>query len=91
LTRITSKNIQSINHYFRDPRVHVPFFNVVLQADISQQELNDAMKKHEELSIQGGFTTLRSSFKALDVRELDSFKEFFSNLKAFYRLIKNYQ
>jgi hypothetical protein len=91
LSRITSKNIHSINHYFRDPRVHVPFFNVVLQADISQQELNDAVKKHEELSIQGGFITLRSSFKALDVRELDSFKEFYSNLKAFYQLIQNYQ
>jgi hypothetical protein len=90
LTRITSKSIHSINHYFRDPRVHVPFFNVVLQADISQQELNDAVKQHEELSIKGGFSTLRSSFKALDARELESFKEFYCTLKACYQLIKNY-
>ena len=90
LSKVSSKNIHSINHYFRDPRFHLPFFELVFGKEIDDADKATAIAAHDQTAIQGGFATLESGFEALDVKNLDSFKQFFSALKAFKKLVENY-
>ena len=90
LNKVSSKNIHSINHYFRDPKFHLPFLELVFGEEITDQEKTKQMDAHNTTTVQGGFETLESGFKALDVKNLDSFKQFFSTLKAFKNLVNSY-
>ena len=91
LELITSKSIHSINHYFRDPAFHIPFFNTVFAKNITKEKINEAVKSHATISIQGGFAELRSGFLALSSKNANSFKDFYQNLIAFQNLIENFK
>lgn len=87
LSRISSAAIHSINHYFRDPSFHIPFFELTFGVDISDKQQSKAIEEFEASTPEGEFKTLKSHLEQLDVTNTDSFRVFFESLKSFQKLV----
>lgn len=91
LTRISSKDIHSLTHYFRDPSFHIPFFELAFGVDFSDQQLADALKEFEAETPVGKFKTLLSHLESekLDMTKAgDDYRKFFEALRDFFGLTK---
>jgi hypothetical protein len=90
LSRITSPAIHSVGHYLRDPSFNIPFFELTLGQRFSDKQRDDAVKKFDAASPEGQFKALRSHLEELDVSKLESFREFYTSLKTFIALVKQF-
>lgn len=90
LNGISSRDIHSLNHYFDDPELHIPFFRLAFDFDFSDEELQEASKMFEQKTIQGQYKGLEAQFLKLDVKDKTSFKDFIVTLKAFFTVIKGF-
>jgi hypothetical protein len=91
LTAISSKNVHSINHYFRDPRLHVPFFQLLVDAPLTEIEIGNAVSNFTSTTVEGQAKTLVSALKQLDPSKATSFKNWFDALRAFQHLVHDYK
>ena len=91
LTSLSSKNVHSINHYFRDPRLHVPFFQLLVKAPLTEEEIKKAAADFAATTVEGQAKTLVSSLKQLDPSGTTSVKDWFDALRAFKKLLKDYK
>jgi hypothetical protein len=89
-TRISSKDIHSLTHYFRDPSFHLPFFELTFDADYGEKVRRTAIDEFVENTPEGKFKTLLSHLEsdALDVSTAESFKTFVLTLRDFFGLTK---
>ncbi|MEX2197447.1 MAG: hypothetical protein WD886_01445 [Burkholderiales bacterium] len=90
LSALSSKNVHSINHYFRDPRLHVPFFQLLVNAPLTDDEIGKASADFAATTVEGGAKTLVSALKQLDPSHATSFKDWFDDLRAFRKLVRDY-
>ena len=90
LSALSSKNVHSINHYFRDPRLHVPFFQLLVNAPLTDSEISKAFSDFAPTTVEGGAKTLVTAFKQLDPSKATSFKDWFDALRAFQTLVRDY-
>lgn len=90
LNGISSRNIHSINHYFRDPEFHVPFFDLVFNVDVTDAELKKAVDSYQQSTIQLQLKGLEAQFEKIDVKDISSFKEFIVSLKSFLAIAKGF-
>ncbi len=90
LHRISSPDIHSIQHYFRDPSFHIPFFELTFSKRFTAEQRDDAIRDFEKKTPVGQFKSLRAHLGELDVSNTDSFRDFFESLKAFQALVKQY-
>lgn len=90
LSRITSPSIHSISHYLRDPSFNIPFFELTFGERFSDKQRDDAIKKFDASSPEGQFKALWSHLETLDVSKTESFREFYTSLKTFLALIKQF-
>jgi hypothetical protein len=88
ISRVSSKSIHSINHYFRDPKLHIPYLELVFDAQFSDDEITKAVDEFEDRTPEGKFKGLVSQLKLLDVSNAESFKDLFVALKSFQEAIK---
>lgn len=86
--RLSSKSVHSINHYFRDPALHIPFFELVFDAEFTDKERGDAVDKFIAATPEGRFKGLKAQLDLLDVSNKQSFKDFVVALKAFREAIR---
>jgi hypothetical protein len=91
LTALSSKNVHSINHYFRDPRLHVPFFKLLVSAPLTDAEIGQAVKDFAATTVEGQAKTLVSALKQLDPSKATSFKDWFDAVRAFKKLVHDYK
>lgn len=87
-TRLSSKSIHSINHYFRDPALHIPFFELALDAKFGDTERGQAVDEFIASTPEGKFKGLKAQLELLDVSDKQSFKDFVVALKAFREAIR---
>jgi hypothetical protein len=90
LSRISSKNIHSINHYFRDPALHIPFFELAVGAKFTEADLSKATDEFIEKTPEGKFKTLKGFLDRLDPSEATSFKDWVTSLSGFRKLIRQF-
>ena len=86
--RLSSKSIHSINHYFRDPALHIPFFELAFDARFSDTERGKAVDAFVDTTPEGKFKGLKAQLELLDVSDKDSFREFVEAVKAFREAIR---
>lgn len=86
---ISSRAIHSINHYFRDPQLYMPFFELTFGARFSAKQRDSAIAEFEQGTPEGKFKALKAHLQALDVSQTESFKTFFQSLKSFFDLVRN--
>lgn len=101
LKRLSSSNVHSINHYFRDPSLHIPYLRMLCDTDQPQgAPLVSKISAEEELQAQTAFLaktplgTYKSAYadlKALDAKNVQSFKEFHQRLQAMLALKDSFQ
>jgi hypothetical protein len=87
---ISSKNIHSINHYFRDPILHFPYFELVLGAKATKKQQDAAIDAFNAATPQGAFKTLQAHLETIDLSNTSSMKAFFESLKTFYSLVESF-
>ena len=87
-SRITSKDIHALTHYFRDPAVHIPFFELAFDARFAEAQRGKAFEAFNASTLEGKFKGLKAQFELLDVSRADGFKEFAQSLKAFRDAIR---
>lgn len=91
LNSISSRNIHSLNHYFRDPELHIRFLNLAFDFDyIDDQKLKDAINTFQQSTFQGQLKSLKVKLEQLDVTNKTSFKDFIVSLEAFIKIIKGF-
>jgi hypothetical protein len=88
LSRISAKNIHALTHYFRDPALHIPFFELAFDARFSDAQRGAAVDDFIASTPEGKFKGLRAQFNLLDVSSADSFKDFIKSFKAFRDAIR---
>lgn len=60
LNGISSPDIHGLNHYFRDPLLHIPFFQKVNNVIFTPKEVTDAVGRHYTETVRGQFKTLET-------------------------------
>lgn len=80
LTKISSKQIHAINHYFRDPALHLPFLDLALDITIPQPERTRALNEFAQSTPEGAFKTVKEQLTKLDLGNTQSFKDFYEAL-----------
>jgi len=86
--RISSKNIHAITHYFRDPSVHIPFFELAFDARFSDTERGTATDRFIASTPEGKFKALKSQFDLLDVTNKTSIRDFMQAIRNFRDAIR---
>ncbi len=81
LTDITARNIHSINHYFRDPAFHIPFFEKTFGVDMKKAEKRAAIQKFDGLKKAFPVKTFKASLETLGVSKLETFRDFYTAIK----------
>jgi len=90
LTRISSKDIHSLNHYFRDPSFHLAFLGLAFGASFTEKQRRDAIEDFVAQTPEGKFKALKAHLEsdALNVSNVTSFKKFIQALRDFLGLTK---
>ena len=88
LTRLSSKSLHSLTHYYRDPSFHLPYLELLSGETLTKKQRDDAFDEFEKLTPEGKFKGIVSHLETLDVSDTDSFKALFEALKSFHALIK---
>lgn len=88
LHQVSSKNIHSINHYFRDPKLHIPFFELVVNAKFTDLQIIKAGEKFAAATPEGEFKGLIAQWEQIDVSDKASFKNFLQALADFRESIR---
>tara|TARA_R110000824_G_scaffold78220_2_gene197523 strand:+ start:8146 stop:9237 length:1092 start_codon:yes stop_codon:yes gene_type:complete len=82
ISRLSSPMVHSINHYFRDPNVYLPLFEILGGRSIAKTVLVKLRSDFETDTPLGKFRSARESLKELDVTDARSMKEFYEKVKA---------
>jgi len=90
LRDVSSANIHSINHYFRDPAFHIPFFRLAFGAQFSEADVARAFKEFKATTLDGKLTALRDELEALDPGEATTYQAWFGALAAFVQRIRDH-
>lgn len=88
LTHFSSVNIHVINHYFRDPKLHVPFFELLLDISLPVAEKKKVALAFASSTPVAGFKNVKAQYKQLIDSDGKSFKAFYKSLMNFYKIIK---
>lgn len=101
LKRLSSPNVHAINHYFRDPAFHIPYLRMLCDTDqLPGGALVSKISAEEELQAQNVFLaatplgTYKSAYadlKALDAKNVQTFKDFHERLRALQALKESFQ
>ena len=87
LQRVTGPNVHSISHYLKNPRVHIPLIEGVLECTIPVDEKERGMQNYFQNSPAEGFRSLKKQWASLADLEFQSIGNFVQLLKQFYGLI----
>jgi pimeloyl-ACP methyl ester carboxylesterase len=79
-TRLSSKQVHAINHYFRDPVVHLPFFEMALGINVPSAMRKKAHADFERSTPEGALKTVRDQLSGLSIHDTDSFRRFYEAL-----------
>jgi len=90
LDLVSSRDIHSLTHYFRDPSLHIPFFELAFDPGFTTEQKSKAIEAYKKETIESAFKTLISHLESevLDVSKTESFKKLFEALRAFFALTK---
>ena len=89
-TRISSPNIHSINHYFRDPVVYMPYFDLTFDATLPAAIRKQQIEKFDDTTPEGKYKSLRSHLQVMDVSNKSSMSDLFKAILEFRDLIKDF-
>lgn len=88
LRQVSSKDIHSINHYFRDPRLHIPFLELVVNAKFTDSQVTKAVEAFAASTPEGKFKGLIAQWELIDVSDKEGFKDFLLALADFRESIR---
>lgn len=81
--RISAKNIHAITHYFRDPAVHIPFFELAFDARFTDAQRGAAVDEFIDSIPEGKLKALKSQFEMFDVSSKGSIRDLMQAVKSF--------
>lgn len=87
-SRISAKNIHAITHYFRDPAVHIPFFELAFDARFTDAQRGAAVDEFIASTPEGKFKALKAQFGMLDVSSKGSIRDLMQAVKSFRDAIR---
>lgn len=88
MSRISSKSIHSLNHYFRDPALHIAFFELAFDARFTDPERGAAVDAFIDSTPEGKFKGLKAQLELLDVSNAQNFKDLFVALQSFREALR---
>ncbi|WP_138438966.1 hypothetical protein [Marinobacter alexandrii] len=92
LSRLSSTQIHSINHYLRDPRAHIPFFNSIKgYTAIDKEAFNNAKQQFDAQTPLAQFKSMTTALEKLRVNEASTMKEFVQSITAVLEIARNYK
>ena len=92
LSRLSSTNIHSINHYLRDPRAHIPLFNSIKgYTAISKQALDSAKNQFDAQTPLGRFKSMTTALEKLRIDDSSTMKEFVQSVIAVQEIARKYK
>jgi hypothetical protein len=89
-SRISSPQIHSLNHYFLDPALHIPYFELVLGAKFAAEDRDAAIDAFAKETPEALYKSLKAHLETIDTSKLESFKEFFATLQTYLGLMKQF-
>lgn len=90
LHRVSNAAIHSINHYFRDPSFHIPFFELTFGRPFPKRTREKAIDEFEQSTPEGQFKALKPHLETCAVSDTASFRRFYESLKAFIAVVKQF-
>lgn len=91
ISRLSSKNVHSINHYFRDPKVYLPVFEILGGRPISTSVTDFLLLDFEAQTPMGTFKSFQTSLDNLDVTNIASMREFYDKAVKMHQRIKEFR
>ncbi len=90
ISKIKQKDIHCINHYFENPKVHVPFFNALFSnAKIPAEEAEKTWNQYLTETPDSDFKNLRTKLEALQSSTRQSWSETLQAFRQFLDSTRN--
>jgi hypothetical protein len=84
ISRVKERNIHDLAHYFSNPKVHVPFFRVLLgRFTIPKHRFDQAWKDYLQSTPEGKFKDLEEKLNSLKLTDRQSWVALMNTLKIF--------
>ncbi len=91
INAFASKNIHSLEHYFGNPKVHVPFFRLLSRPDfIPADELDEAVAEYEANTPLGTFEKLQKELRNLQISDQATWRQVIKGFKKFFETLKDF-
>ena len=83
--------MHSINHYFRDPKVYLPVFEILGGRPISTSVTDFLLLDFEAQTPVGTFKSFQTSLDNLDVTNTASMREFYDKAVKMHQRIEEFR
>lgn len=92
LARLSSADVHSINHYFRDPQFHIPYLRTLCgrESAITEEQENEALEAFEKSTPLGAFKSIERDLKAIKITDISTFERFHESVKHLLTVKKNF-
>lgn len=92
LSRLSSTDIHSINHYLRDPRAHIPLFNSLKgYTAITKDVFEDAKQQFDAQTPLSHYKSMATALEKLRIGDTSTMKDFIQSITAALELARNYK
>lgn len=92
LSRLSSTDVHSINHYLRDPRAHIPLFNSLKgYTAITKDVFEDAKQQFDAQTPLSHYKSMAAALEKLRIGDTSTMEDFIQSITAALELARNYK